>query len=116
MQYLEFKELIFHSYHGVMPQERKVGNRYTIDLKLYFDFQRASQTDNLDDTINYASVYESIKQEMAIPSNLIEHVADRIIQRIKRDFPRIETVAIRLAKQNPPFGGDVKEVAVCMKK
>jgi dihydroneopterin aldolase len=112
MQYLELKEMIFHGYHGIMEQERKVGNVYTVDLKIYFDFKQAMVTDNLNDTINYASVYEIIKQEMAIPSYLIEHVAGRIIRHIQTDFPQIENLEIRLAKKNPPFGGDLKEAAV----
>jgi dihydroneopterin aldolase len=112
MQYLELKEMIFHAYHGVMKQERQVGNTYTVDLKIFFDFHRAMLTDDLNDTINYVSIYEIIKQEMAIPSNLIEHVAGRIIRRIQSDFPQIENMEIRLAKKNPPFGGDIKETAV----
>ncbi|GHV25791.1 7,8-dihydroneopterin aldolase [Bacteroidia bacterium] len=112
MNYLELKGMTFFACHGVMDQERKVGNTYTIDLKLYVDFQSATLSDNLYDTINYAAVYELVKQEMAIPSNLIEHVAGRILQRIHADFPAIKTLEIRLAKQNPPMGGDLKEVAV----
>jgi len=112
MQYIELKEMNFHAYHGVMEQERKVGNTYTVDLKIYFDFREAMRTDNIKDTINYASVYEIVKQEMAIPSQLIEHVAGRILQRLRDDFPSIQLIEIRLAKKNPPFGGDIREVAV----
>ena len=114
MQYLELKELNFFAYHGVFPQERQVGNTYTIDLKLFADFSQAMQSDCLEDTINYVSVYELIKEEMAIPSNLIEHVAARIVRRIRHTFTEIEKVEIRLAKKNPPFGGDIREVAVCL--
>lgn len=114
MQYLELKGMNFFAYHGVFPQERKVGNTYVVDLKLFADFCQAMQSDRLEDTINYVSVYELIKEEMAIPSNLIEHVAARIIHRIKQTFSTIEKVEIRLAKKNPPFGGDICEVAVCL--
>ncbi|MCL1938291.1 MAG: dihydroneopterin aldolase [Candidatus Azobacteroides sp.] len=112
MQYIELKEMNFYAYHGVMEQERKVGNTYTVDLKIYFDFREAMRTDNLNDTIHYAFVYEIIKQEMTIPSHLIEHVAGRILQRLHNDFPQIQSIEIRLAKKNPPFGGDIRETAV----
>jgi dihydroneopterin aldolase len=112
MQYLELKKMFFHSYHGVMEQERKVGNTYIIDLKVYFDFDQATHSDNLEDTINYALIYEIVKQEMAVPSKLIEHVAGRIIRHIRIDFPQVKNMEIRLAKKNPPFGGDIEEVAV----
>jgi dihydroneopterin aldolase len=112
MQYIELTGMLFHAYHGVMEQERKVGNTYTVDLKICFDFQQATITDNLTDTINYASVYETVKQEMQIPSRLIEHVAGRIIRHIQADFHQVDGIEIRLAKKNPPFGGDIKEVSV----
>jgi len=112
MQYIELKGITFHAYHGVLQQERVVGNSYSIDLKLYFDFTQASESDNLDDTINYASVYEIVKTEMKTPSNLIEHAAKRIIKEIKYKFPQIKEIEIRLAKKNPPIGGDIQEVAV----
>jgi dihydroneopterin aldolase len=51
---------------------------------------------------------------MLIPSNLIEHVAGRILARLRRDFPLILTLEIRLAKRNPPFGGDIREAAVIL--
>ncbi|MCC8146287.1 MAG: dihydroneopterin aldolase [Bacteroidales bacterium] len=114
MQYIELKQISFHGYHGVMEQEKKVGNTYTIDLSIYFDFSNAAISDKLEDTINYASVYEVIKQEMSVPSNLIEHLAARIVDRIKITFPHIQNIKIRLAKKNPPFGGDIKEVAVVL--
>jgi dihydroneopterin aldolase len=112
MQYLELKEMIFHAYHGVLEQERKVGNTYVIDLKIYFDLEQAMHSDDLADTVNYVSIYEIVKQEMLLPSNLIEHVAGRIIKHIRIDFPQIKNIEIRLAKKNPPFGGDIKETAV----
>ncbi len=115
MQYIELKEMTFHAYHGVLEQERKVGNSYFVDLKLYFDFNKALNSDNLNDTINYASIYEIVKTEMLISSNLIEHVAGRIIKHLQKKFPIITEIEIRLAKKNPPIGGDIKETAVIIK-
>lgn len=104
--------MTFHAYHGLLEQERLVGNTYTVDLKIHADFSRAALSDNVEDTVNYASVYEVVKQEMRTPSNLIEHVARRIVRQVHAAFPLVERVEIRLAKKNPPFGGDIKEAAV----
>jgi len=112
MQFIELKEMIFYAYHGVMEQEKQVGNTFTVDVKIYFDFEEAMRTDDLNYTINYASVYEMVKQEMDIPSDLIEHVAGRILQRLQNAFPQIQEIDIRVAKKNPPFGGDIREAAV----
>jgi dihydroneopterin aldolase len=110
--YIELKEMVFYAYHGVMDQERKVGNTYTVNLKLYADFIQALKTDRLEDTLDYAAVYAVVKAEMDIPSNLLEHVAGRIINRLTETFPTVSCIEIRLAKQNPPIDGEMKEAAV----
>ncbi|MDR2057398.1 MAG: dihydroneopterin aldolase [Dysgonamonadaceae bacterium] len=115
MQYIELKGMNFHAYHGVMEQEQKVGNTFTVDLKLYADLSRAIRTDHLEDTVNYAFIYAVVKEEMQIPSRLLEHAAGRIVRRIKQQFPTITAVEIRLAKRNPPFSGDIKEAAIVLK-
>lgn len=116
MQYIELKQMTFFAYHGVMEQERKVGNTFTIDLTIGMDLSRAIASDKLDDTISYADVYQAVKEEMAIPSNLIEHAAGRILQRLKADFPVIQQLRIRLAKRNPPMGGDIVSAAVVLEE
>ena len=115
-QFIELKGMSFFAYHGVLEQEKKVGNTYTVDLKLYTDLSKAMQTDGLEDTINYAAVYEIVKEEMKKRSQLLEHVAGRIINHTKQSFPKITTVEIRLAKLNPPISGDIKEAAVIIKR
>ena len=112
MEYIELKKIICHAYHGVMEHERIVGNRYSIDLKIFLDLSKSIESDNLNDTINYAGIFSLIKEEMAIPSNLIEHVAGRIIKKILHTYPDISKVKIRLAKINPPVEGEIREAAV----
>lgn len=105
--YVYLERMLFFAYHGVMPQETIVGNTFRVDLKLKTNFSRAATTDEVEGTINYATVYEAVKQEMAIPSKLLEHVCNRIVKRLLEDFPAIETIEIRLSKQNPPMGADI---------
>lgn len=115
MDYIELKNMVFHARHGVLEQERLVGNTFTVSLKLYFDLSTAGQSDLLKDTLNYAEVFEIVKKEMAVPSNLLEHVASRIIQAIKQTFPQVVKIRIRLVKIRPPMSGEVEEAAVVMK-
>jgi len=112
MEYIELKEMIFHAYHGVMEQERIAGNTYRVDLKLFLDLSKAIESDRIEDTLNYADIFNLVKEEMAIPSQLLEHVAGRIVRKIKIEHPDISKVEIRLAKINPPIAGEVKEAAV----
>ena len=116
MDYIELKNMNFHAFHGVMEQERKVGNSYTIDLKLFLDLSDAMRSDELNDTVSYADVWEAVRKEMDIPSSLLEHVAGRIISVLKNNFPRIRSVEIRLAKKNPPMGADLKEASVSIRR
>jgi len=98
-----------------MEQERNVGNNYRIDLKLFLDLSKAMESDKLEDTLNYADIFSLIKEEMAIPSHLIEHVAGRIVRKIKQKYPGISKMTLRLAKINPPVGGELQEAAVIIK-
>jgi len=105
----------FYAYHGVLPHENVVGNRFVVNIRIDADLSAACQSDNVDDTINYAEVFYIVKAEMDIPSKLLEHVAYRILRSVKTAFPQISEIEVRLAKTNPPIVGDVEnaEVIVC---
>ena len=108
-------EMHFYAYHGVMEQERLVGGEYRVSLIVDADLTEAVRTDNVADTINYATLYELVKSEMAIPSKLLEHVAGRIGQRAMETFGKITTLTIRVTKVNPPMGADCKGASVEIK-
>lgn len=96
----------FHAFHGVLPQEGIVGNDYLVNLVLDYDFSSALKTDDLQGTLNYAEVYQKVKEEMAVPSKLLEHVAGRIAHRLFSDFPEIQKLQLSITKMNPPMGAD----------
>lgn len=111
---IHLKGIRLYAYHGVDPQETAVGAYFIIDLKLKTDFSQAAQTDKLTGTVSYADIYQSIKDEMQTPSKLLEHVCQRIAQRIFHDFPTIEELNIKLYKENPPMGAQTDRVGVEM--
>lgn len=96
----------FHAFHGVLPQEGIVGNDYLVNLVLDYDFSSAMETDDLQGTLNYAEVYQKVREEMAVPSKLLEHVAGRIAHRLFSDFPEILKLQLSITKVNPPMGAD----------
>jgi len=112
MECIELKKMLFHAYHGVLKQEQIVGNNYRIDLKLFLDLGKAIGSDNLEDTVNYADIFGIVKEEMAIPSHLLEHVAGRIARKIHQNYPNISKITLRLAKIHPPVEGEIQEAAV----
>lgn len=96
----------FHAFHGVLPQEGIVGNDYLVNLVLDYDFSSAMKTDDIQGTLNYAEVYQKVREEMAVPSKLLEHVAGRIAHRLFSDFPEIQKLQLSITKVNPPMGAD----------
>lgn len=102
----------FYAYHGVLPQEQKAGNYFRVEVTLYTDFSRALTSDSLDDTVNYADIYQVIADEMAHPSQLLEHVAGRIITALTHRFPSITGGKIIVTKEKPPITGDIRDVSV----
>ena len=106
------KELRFHAFHGVLPQERATGNDYTVSLRVGFDISKAAETDDVEHTVNYAVLHEIVRNEMGQPSKLIEHVAGRIGKKIAERFPGAESVDITITKENPPIGADCKGASV----
>lgn len=96
----------FHAFHGVLPQEGIVGNDYLVNLVLDYDFSSAMKTDDFQGTLNYAEVYQKVREEMAVPSKLLEHVAGRIAHRLFSDFPEIQKLQLSITKVNPPMGAD----------
>jgi dihydroneopterin aldolase len=110
--YIVLENMIFHANHGVFPQEKLVGNTFVAGLKIKADLSAAVANDSLEDTINYATVFDVVKQEMAQPSKLLEHVAGRIVAGLKRHFPQIEEIELKLSKQNPPVNGQVESAGI----
>ncbi len=110
--YIVLKEVRFHAFHGVMPQERKVGADFLITLRLGYDLTRAMQSDDVRDTLNYAEVYRVVQVEMEKPSALLEHVAGRVANAILRQFPDVVSIDLELTKQNPPMGAYSKGAGV----
>ncbi|MDL2213232.1 dihydroneopterin aldolase [Bacteroides sp. OttesenSCG-928-D19] len=110
--YICLEEVSFYSYHGIMPQEREVGNNYIINLRLTVDLEEAMRTDDVQHTVNYANIHQLLAEEMAIPSNLLEHVCGRIIERLFLEYQSIEEIDIKLSKKNPPMGADIAAASV----
>ena len=110
--YIFLENVRFYSYHGVAPQETAIGNEFIINLRLKTDFGKATETDEVEDTVSYADIYAALKEEMELPSKLLEHVCGRIAQRLLTEFPAIEEIELRLSKRNPPMGADIDSAGV----
>jgi dihydroneopterin aldolase len=112
MDKIFINRMCFYAYHGAYPEENRLGQRFYIDLELGLDLQAAGRTDDLNLTVNYAEVYEAVKQEVTTTQvKLIETLAERIADRLLDSFP-IEEALVRVTKPDPPIPGHYEAVGV----
>ena len=103
----------FQAFHGVTTEERIIGGIYLADISYTID-TNAVVTDRLEDTINYATLFDLVKEEMMKPSFLIEHVAGRIMEAIKHRFPHIQATTVKITKLHPPVDGEMASASVTL--
>lgn len=110
------ENLKIYAYHGVLPEENIIGTYYILNVELHADLWKASETDDLNDTISYAEINDLIHAEMKIKSKLLEHVAGRIINKIEEKFPDITFIKIKITKTSPPMKGEMDGASVEFEK
>lgn len=104
---IELIGMEFHAYHGCLDFEKTEGNRFVVDFIGTLDMSAAMKSDKLEDTLDYSRLYETIKAEMAVHSDLLEHVAGRIVRAIAAGFPQLYSFSVSVAKKQPPISGPV---------
>ena len=105
---IELEGMEFHAFHGVLEHEKIEGNLFIVDFKGEVDMSKAAESDLLEDTLNYALIYDAVAKQMQTPSELLEHVAGRIVKAIAADSPQLESFSVRVSKRQPPVAGPVK--------
>ena len=110
---IRIKKATFYGYHGVRSEEQSVGGKFEADVDLYTDFSQAAGIDDLSKTIDYHEVY-SFLYHLALDQKyyLIESLANKVVDELLKKFERIDKVAVRIRKNNPPLGGVVDCVEV----
>lgn len=113
---IKLKNIRCFAYHGCLVEESKIGSNYRVDLTIQTDLSQSAQTDKLQDTVDYVHLNHIVKSEMAVRSELLEHVAQRIIDRIFAEIASVSKIKVDVSKLNPPIGGDVEAVTIRMKQ
>lgn len=115
MDNIKLKNIRVYAFHGCLVEEGLIGSDYVVNLKVKANLSQASNSDSLVDTVDYVQLQAIVKEEMAIRSKLLEHVARRIMNSVLLKIEMVNEVKVSVAKVNPPIGGDVAEVIVTMK-
>lgn len=113
---IRLKNIRTFSYHGCLIEEGKIGSDYSVDLEIKTNLKHSSESDNLNDTVDYVHLNKIVVEEMAIRSNLLEHVAKRIIDRALAELETVSKIKVSVSKINPPIGGDVEAVTIEMEE
>ncbi|MFF5996818.1 dihydroneopterin aldolase [Lysinibacillus sp. KU-BSD001] len=114
MDYIHLRDMQFFGYHGVLPEETVLGQRFRASVSLAVDIQKAGQTDSLEDTVSYVGVYDICKEVIeGKPFKLIEAVAETVASQILSRYEgQVKGCRVEVIKPDPPIPGHYKEVAV----
>ncbi len=98
--------------HGCLKEETAIGSDYRVDLEVKADLSISAKSDELNDTVDYVFLNKVVREEMSIPSKLLETVAKRILTRIFNEDKLVRKASVSVSKINPPIGGDVEMVTI----
>ena len=116
MAEIRINSMAFYAHHGCFEEERTIGTNFIVDCEFELDTTLAEESDDINDTVNYLDVYQLIKKEMETPSHLLEHLTRRIINAILEKYPEVKRCKTRVQKMNPPLGGQMQSVSVCLER
>lgn len=113
MDYIHLNEMEFYGYHGVFPEETKLGQRFRLTVSLAVDLKKAGETDGLEHTVHYGEVYNTCRSVVeGEPKKLLEAVAENLTAEIFSAYHLVKGIRVQLIKPDPPIPGHYKSVAV----
>jgi 7,8-dihydroneopterin aldolase/epimerase/oxygenase len=113
---IEVNGIKVYTNHGCMEEEKAIGGHYIVDVSVVTNFSDSFHSDDLKDTVDYVAINTIVKEEMAIRSKLIEHVGQRMMQRMKKELDGVFSICIKVTKLSPPIDGDVQNVAIIIEE
>ncbi|MEO6348057.1 MAG: dihydroneopterin aldolase [Aquaticitalea sp.] len=114
MGIIKIENIRVFAHHGCLKEETKIGSNYRVDLEVRADLKPSAVSDMLSDTVDYVLLNRIIKEEMQVPTYLLESVAKRILVRIFNEDRLVKKATVWVSKLNPPIGGDVEMVTIKM--
>ncbi|MCW5899798.1 MAG: dihydroneopterin aldolase [Flavobacteriales bacterium] len=111
MGLIEVNGIRVFAYHGCLEEEARIGGHFQVDVHVEGDFASAERSDKLADTVDYGRVTAIVREQMALRADLIEHVARRILDALKEEWPAPHRWLVRVVKEHPPVAGAVEQVA-----
>lgn len=110
---IRLQQLRFHAFHGVLPEEARLGQRFVLDLECAFHPPPEPWVDDLQRSVSYADLWEHIR-ELCVEQRfqLLESLADAIVERLRVDFPQLEFIRVCVRKPSVPLATILEEASV----
>lgn len=112
---IKLENLEFFAYHGLYPDEKINGNTFLVNIKIEY-VAIVQEKVNLENAIDYVSVYEVVSEIMNNPTELLENLCYDLVHSIKKRFSSIKTIQAEVSKLNPPIGGKCEKTTVIYKE
>lgn len=113
MDKIILNDMQFYGYHGLFPEENRLGQRFYVSVELFLDLTNPGKTDNMNDSIDYGLVYQYVQQIVeGEAKKLVEAVAEEIAERLLSAFSLLTACKITVTKPDPPIPGHYRSVAV----
>ena len=112
---VQLYDMAFYAFHGIYPGESKIGNNYQVNVTVNYD-ETNVKLDDIRNVINYEELFDIVKKRMAIPSPLLEEVAEAIIIKIKHQYKMITEITVSIFKVQPPIENFQGKVGITLHK
>ena len=112
MDYIILRNIRLFARHGCLDEENIIGAEFLINIKVGLDLTPAGQSGKIEDTVNYAALYELVREEMKKDEKILEKVAYRIAKKIMDEFPVIQEIDFSLTKLHPPLPGEIEQTGI----
>ena len=109
---IRLRDIQRYAYHGVLEEEKQQGNTFRVNVAITIDSPKGVESDCIQDTLDYRGVCDIVREEMSVPSELIEHVAWRIKQALSNAFPAAQDICVTVAKKSPAMSLPMEWVEV----
>lgn len=109
---IHLRGMEFYGYHGMMPEEKVIGQKFIIDIDIYPEVSLIHQADSLEFTVDYAEVYQVVKRCVEEEKfNLLETLAEQIVNEVMENF-FCKGVRVEVHKPNAPIPGIIRDISV----
>lgn len=106
---MEVNGIRVFAYHGCLAEESRIGGNFRVDVSVEGDLSLCENSDRLEDAVDYGRVAAIVQEQMAQRANLIEHVANRILDALHNEWQEPYFWTVRVVKERPPINGEVTE-------